>query len=256
MDNEKKRRIAYEVLILLGVLVLLTFITRIWPVLLLALVGVIICAMRLLFLKVKTVEPVEPVPPPQPPPPETELSLVRKAFGLLQCRISEWVELQYPGARWVWGIPNAIERFRLSEPLIILLNGAGGYQKAQVFVCNLLFKGLRFLTLESQPENTDSAESLELEQPDDAADDDPQDDLPEDVPVNYGRLAFEWVDANMAGLDARYNESIAQNQTDMLIPSEDLPHPDSWPDVCDELTRNGFTEAVICEGGITVNITQ
>jgi hypothetical protein len=80
--------------------------------------------------------------------------------------------------------------------------------------------------------------------------------LSDEAAINYGRLAFEWVDANMADINARYNESIAQSQNEMLIPSDELPHPDSWPDVCVELKRNGFTAADFCEDGIIVNIAQ
>ena len=44
MDKSKKRHISYEALTLLGVIMLLCFITRLWPILLLALVGAIIAA--------------------------------------------------------------------------------------------------------------------------------------------------------------------------------------------------------------------
>lgn len=273
MDHEKKRRIAYEVLVLLGVLVLLTFVVRLWPILLLVMLAIIVCALRLLFLKAKTVEVIAPATPPPEPPPhalsgsrsehlglDTEISLVQKAFGLLQRRITEQVELQYPGARWIWGIPNAIERFKNNEPLIVLLNGAGGYQKAQVQVHNLLFKGLYYRTAPTQPippmtPAEQRERDIDLPDDDDETDGEVEDIPPDDVPINYGRLAFEWVDANMMDLGAKYNEAIAAGLPEMLIPSEDLPHPDSWTDVCEELKRNGFSVADFCEDGIRVNIT-
>lgn len=264
MDLEKKRRIAHEVLILLGMLALLTFVTRLWPILLLVMLGILICALRLLFIKVKTAEVIAPAAlPPEPPMPETELTIIRRAFGLLQQRITEQVEQQYPGARWVWGVSNATLRFKNGEPLIVLLNGAGGYGKAQVLVHNLIFKGLYYRTLETEtvpPEASEDAD--EINSPDDADDDadtdadSPEGGLSEDAPIIYERLAFEWVDANMVDLSAKYNEAIAQNKAEMLIPSEDLPHPDSLPDVCEELKRNGFTIADFSEGGIIVNITH
>jgi len=260
MDNEKKRRIASEVLILFGVMALLTFITRLWPILLLVMVGIIVCALRLLFIKARTVEPITPAKPaPEPPPPETELNLIQKAFGLVQRRITEQVGTQYPGARWVWGVPNAIERFSGNEPLIILLNGAGGYQKAQVIVNNLQFRGLYYnRTAEAQPDKQTAPDASRGDGIPDYENDSPDsgNSQLDETPIDYGRLAYDWVDANMCDIGARYNEAIAQKKSEMLIPLEALPHPDSWPDVCGELKRNGFSAAELCEDGIKVNISH
>ena len=49
-DRDFKRRIAYEVLIILGVLALLLFVCRLWPILLLVILGIFVAAIRLLFL--------------------------------------------------------------------------------------------------------------------------------------------------------------------------------------------------------------
>lgn len=73
MDKSKKRHISYEALTLLGVIMLLCFITRLWPILLLALVGAIIAAIALLFVSLRKPETVAPAPPlPPPPMPENE----------------------------------------------------------------------------------------------------------------------------------------------------------------------------------------
>lgn len=53
MDKSKKRHIAYEALTLLGVVILLCFITRLWPILLLALAGAVIAAVVLLFASLR-----------------------------------------------------------------------------------------------------------------------------------------------------------------------------------------------------------
>lgn len=60
-DREKKRHYAYEALQILLLLALLLFITRLWPILLLVILGIFVAALRLLFLSSKKVEPVEPV---------------------------------------------------------------------------------------------------------------------------------------------------------------------------------------------------
>jgi hypothetical protein len=156
-------------------------------------------------------------------------------------------------------VSNAIEHFSFGDPLIILLNRAGGHRMAQVAVHNLIFKGLQYQTVEAQPvpaaipENTRKVVKPNIY---DGVSGEVEETLPDDMPINYERLAFEWVDVNISDINAKYNESIANNQSEMLIPSEDLPHPDSWPDLCGELKRNGFTAADFCEDGIIVNIAH
>jgi len=252
MDKESKQGCAYHMLILLGVILLLAFIKKLWPIILIALAGLVIVGLKLAFSKAQPAEDDIPAEQPATPPPETEFSIIQKSFGLLQRRISEQVALQFPGAKWVWGVTNAVNSFRNNEPLFILLNGAGGYKKVHIVIYNLMFNGLRYITAEHanpQPEIRESPRDdvvVHLE----------EEPLPEDAPINYGRLAFEWVDSNMSDINEKYNEAIAQHKACLLIPAEDLPHPDSWPDVCEELKRIGFAVAEICEYGITINIAQ
>lgn len=61
-NKDRKRQIAYEVLMILGSLALLTFICRLWPILLLIILGIFVAAIRLLFLSGNRVDPVEPQP--------------------------------------------------------------------------------------------------------------------------------------------------------------------------------------------------
>jgi len=56
-DKKRQRHIAYEVLVILGQLALLTYITRLWPILLLVILGIFVAALRLLFLSSQKVEP-------------------------------------------------------------------------------------------------------------------------------------------------------------------------------------------------------
>ena len=62
-NKEFQRRAAYEALILLLILALLLFITRLWPILLLVILGIFIGALRLLFLSSQTVQSDQPLPP-------------------------------------------------------------------------------------------------------------------------------------------------------------------------------------------------
>ena len=274
--NEKKRVIPIILIIIVIIVmlpVILSLIMAFLPVFLLGLFVFLIFLLIRLIRKSK--KPAEAITPPEeqshPNPfnqPENEINIIQKAFGLLQRRITEQLAVDYPGARWVWGVSNAIERFKNNEPLIVFLNSAGGYNKAQVIVHNTLFKGMKYFTLEMPvvlPVFANApAENISFDDIDDTDDIDETDEprnadvitISDNTPVNYERLAFEWVDVNMVEINAKYNEAIAQNKSDMLIPAEELPHPDSWPDLCTELKRNGFSVADFCENGIIVNITD
>lgn len=75
-NKDRKRQIAYEVLMILGSLALLTFICRLWPILLLIILGIFVAAIRLLFLSGNRVDPVEPqplLPAPISAPTESDL---------------------------------------------------------------------------------------------------------------------------------------------------------------------------------------
>lgn len=257
MDKEKKRRTAYDVMIFLGVLALIMFITRLWPILLLVIVGILICALHLLFVSVK--QPMLPMPPPilpALPAPETEKEIIQKAFGLLQRRITEQVMIEYPNARWVWSNPKAMESFAEGNHLTILLNSAGGYQKAHVLAKNLIFSGLSYVgpdgigsSAAPQTETVVTESHSPIEDTDDDLADEP-------VVINYERLAFEWVESYLMEINSRCNEAIATEQSSVLLPSCELPHPDSWLDVCKELRHNGFPDADVSEVGITLTLPQ
>lgn len=132
-NKDRKRQIAYEVLMILGSLALLTFICRLWPILLLIILGIFVAAIRLLFLSGNRVDPVEPQPLlPAPISAPTESDLRKLAHSLITYRVTTLVLNEYPNARWIWEAPNAFELIELGEEVYILLNRAGGYRKANV----------------------------------------------------------------------------------------------------------------------------
>lgn len=248
MNKNIKSRVAFEVLVILGALLLLCYITRLWPLLFLVIPGILIAAIRLLFYSVHKNEDVTPPPAaasPDPPRQDTEQDVTRMAFGILQRRVTDQVTASYPDARWVWEAPNAMERFADGLPLNILLNRAGGFQKAAVQIHNLRFNGLLYETVEDLDET--------------GSDSDEENDSDPDVDTDhtdYSALAFEWVDANMLALNTRCNESLAHGETTLLIPAHDLPQANSWPDICAELKRGGFASADTGEDGILVTLPK
>lgn len=91
-NKDRKRQIAYEVLMILGSLALLTFICRLWPILLLIILGIFVAAIRLLFLSGNRVDPVEPQPLlPAPISAPTESDLRKLAHSLITNRVTTLV---------------------------------------------------------------------------------------------------------------------------------------------------------------------
>ncbi len=250
MNKDFKRRVAYEVLIFLGLLALLVFVTRLWPILLLVILGIFICALRLLFLSSIKVEVIEPaVVPELSPRPDTEQDVVKKAYGVIMRRITEEVTVRYPAARWVWSSPNAIASIAKDEPVAILLSGAGGYRKAAVQIHNLQFKGLEFESL--KPETPDETSTAEM-------DGNQKREVGLEGPgrADYKYLVFEWMEAHLFSLNERCNEAIGEGKKTLMIPADELPDSESWPDICRELLRNGFLEAEASADGIQVILPQ
>jgi hypothetical protein len=242
MKDDFKRRMAHEAMIFCGILILLFFVLRLWPLVFLSAIVLFICIIRLLFLKPKPVV-LEALPQQtEPERPETEQDILRRAFGVIQRRITEQLTGFYPDARWVWAKPNPMADIAEGNPVFILLNRAGGFKKAEVVICRLQFKTLRFET---------AADALPMPktEPEAEAENEPEE-------TNYGLLAFEWVEANSLMLNRLCNDAIANRDTDFLIPSEDLPAQESWQDICDELVHNGFAETTITPDGIRVSHTK
>ena len=154
-DKDYKRHLAHDALMILIALAIFLFICRLWPILLLVILGIFIAALRLAFLastKVDPIEPVAPLPASVPRRP-TERDVQELAFGLIQERVTELIKEQYPQARWVWKSAQAKNRILAGEEVTILLNRAGGYREAVVQIRNLQVTGLRYLqaAIEEKP---------------------------------------------------------------------------------------------------------
>ena len=137
-DKNFKRHMAYEALVILGLLALLTYMTRLWPILLLIILGIFIATLRLLFLSCKKVEPVKPtlaLPPPSAPPTETDMQSI--AYAIIQRRITQILRDRFPEVRWIWENPKAKEDIMIGNPVYVLLNRAGGYRRGRVVIQNL-----------------------------------------------------------------------------------------------------------------------
>lgn len=259
-NKEWKRHMAYEALVILGMLALLLYVCRLWPILLLVILGIFAAALRLVFLSSPKVQPIQPEQPAsvaQQAVTNREAADVEDAlsFGELQTRITRWVREEYPHARWVWKYPDSKARFQRGEELAILLNRAGGYREASILLRGQRLFEIRYLCA--------PAGKPQLEQPEDPV---PYQEEPATVEEagsepkvsqleDYSLTAFEWVESHLAELNGLYNECIAQKQDFLLLTGGDLPEPAAWPALCQELARNGLA-CRVQEEGVQIEITR
>ena len=107
-NKERNYRIAYEALMILAAIALLSFICRLWPIIILALVGTIIAALRLLFLKSKTEIIVEQEKMEEATKGPEMQDVYDLAFALIQGQITKEVLSRYTGVKWVRSVNGSI----------------------------------------------------------------------------------------------------------------------------------------------------
>lgn len=250
-ERERKRRFAGEALTMFAYLALLLFITRLWPLLLAAILGIFAALVRLMFLSPGGVETVTPVPAVETEKKEpTAAGLRAMAFALAEKRVTELLLASYPDVRWVWENAEPKKDIMEGVPVYVVTNRAGGYGRMLVVVRDLQVCDVvpvPGLSGEEPPPaddgHTGGAGGKSRTEPAGPAD---------DAPVNYGLLAFEWVEAHVEELNKRCNEALAQGQHMFAIPEDKLPEKGSWQDICLELERNGLDNAVCRESGIRI----
>lgn len=227
-----KKHIAYELLVVLGMSAILLFICRLWPLLILALLGMLGAAAWLILAN-RNAEELEKPCALLPSHEQNE------ALGRIQAQISGMVREEHPNARWIWKTPNAKALVCSGEDASILLNRAGGYREAVVHMNDGKVESLEYL-LPPEPQEGETSEEPEFE---------------DGEPVNYELVAFEWVDANVMALNERCNEGIAQGLNDILLEPAELPNRESWPEICRELERNDMDGCQCEDGGIRISLT-
>ena len=250
-NKDRKRELAYDALIVLGQLALLTFICRLWPILLLIILGIFIAAIRLLYLSANNVDPVQQLPLlPAPVPLPTHDDLQELAHSLITNQVTTLVLNAYPDARWIWEAPNAMERIDLGEEVYILLNRAGGYRRAKVIIQNLQVVGLQYQTA---PEKANAAKGP-TETP--IQEQSAGDSVQEQPTENYELIAFEWTDSHIFALNGRCNDAIGQGLAEIILAADELPVRESWENICQELKRAGLEDAVCIPEGIKINLSH
>lgn len=227
-----KKHVAYELLVVLGMSAILLFVCRLWPLLILALLGMLGAAAWLILANRNAEEPDKP----RALLPSHEQN---ETLGRIQAQISSMVRAEHPNARWIWKAPNAKALVCSGEDASILLNRAGGYREAVVHMSNGEVENIEY-QLPPEPQKGETTDEPE----------------PEDgEAINYELVAFEWVDANVMALNERCNEGIAQGLSDILLEPAELPERESWPEICRELERNDMDGCQCEDGGIRISLT-
>ncbi len=247
-DKERRYRVAQEAMVILGVITLLSFICRLWPIIILGLMGLIFGAVRLLFLKNKTEEAPSPIVPlleekTHEPDIKDVYSL---AYSLILGQITSLVTGEYENAKWVWETTNPKKAIENGEDVYILLNGAGGYRRAKVKIIALRAVALEYAT--------SPVDDVKKEADEDEEDDSRETDETNYPPINYDLIAFEWVDAHILELNTRLNEIVAEGKEHLLLAPEELPAKEAWDKLCTELLRADIPDVEMTEDGIKIYI--
>lgn len=251
--KERKRTHVYDALEILLVLALLVFVCRLWPILLLVILGILAVALRLAFSGDQQAKPVSPQQPQIRRRSPTERNVLDMAYGVIIRRISELVQADFPGARWTWESPQAKAHIGAGEDVYILLDHAGGFRRAKVIIRSLRVVALAYQT-EPQAE-TPRPKSTEPKRTEAESTAKP---APESEPVqeDYSLLAFEWVEANIVDLNRRCNDAIGHGDADLLLTAEELPGKESWEDVCGQLKREGLSDVEVTSSGIRIHLMK
>lgn len=244
MGKRSMSPILREILILIGILFLVVFMCRLWPLLLLMIIAVFAALIVLLFKQTNKVEVIEPMPikaqalETRIP---TQKDVYNLAYSVILKQITAIVLDKYPNARWIWEAPNAKERIEKGDELYILLNSAGGYKRAKVVITNLQVTDILFGLSPAEATDQDGAEDAENE---------------ESMDENYELLAFEWVESHIVELNARMNEAIGKGKSELLLKSDELPTRDSWDDIRFELEKENIADTKCIPDGILINLTR
>lgn len=248
-DKERLRRIAYDAFSFLLILASLCFICRIWPILLLVILGILIAALRLLFTASRQVPKEDPIPESVPVP-SVEPDRQALLFSAVRQDIPRLVNEEYPGAAWVWECPDPMQRILSGEPIFILLDRAGGFRRVQVILSPLGVERLEVQPAALPVGKTDTPHA-DTSQPDVTAQ---PNTSQESTKTDNTLIAFEWVESHLLEINNRCNEAIGKGESFVLIQASELPPQESWESICQELSRNDITDVRSQSDGIRINL--
>lgn len=243
-NNKNTKGSLQDSLIVLGIILLLLWFCRLWPlmILLFFIVG-IVAFIRLLPAYSRAIDEANAVEPEMED--LSEIEVEKDRYALLVGRITDLVNTQYPNAKWVWERADARRKIELGEDVHILLNQAGGYRKARVQVRDYQVESIDFLTVEQKEKPQADADEKATESGES-----------EPVKKNYELLAYEWVADRIILLNERCNDAIGRGDKELILTESELPQEkESWADICRELERAELKNVELTPQGIKITLS-
>lgn len=242
-NSGNKKGILYDVFIILGIAFVLSWMCRLWPVILL----LMFIALGIGFYKLvrkysKTIDEAMYVEPEMEDLTDVE---VDDGYSMMVGRITAIVQEQYPNAKWVWEKTNTQELIKANQDVFILLNQAGGYRKARVQVRDYQVEEVEFLSVKPKDKPQENAVDTEVETAEKG-----------DEKKNYELLAYEWVADRIMLLNERCNEAIGRGDKELILTEDELPQEkESWADICRELERAELKNVELISQGIKIKLS-
>lgn len=232
---EKRLNQLFKAVMVLGIIAVVALVFRLWTIFFIAIALFIGARIWMRIIRAK-----------MPESSNTKLRTVKRksrAKKGISEQVSMWVNADYPNAKWVWAQVDTAKRIENGEDVYIILNGAGGYRRAKVNISGHIVVALEYMKApvrkltaqESVAEIVENKPTIEANE-------------------NYELMAYEWVEAHINELNERLNETIGRGDTEYLLSANELPIPESWESVCNELLRAGVSEAVCVKDGIKIKI--
>lgn len=231
---EEKLSKLLKAVIILGIISVVAVVFRLWPIFFVALALFIGARIWLRILKAKV---------PNSTPKSTKRRRTQTKNGGISEQVSILVNTEYPNAKWVWAQSNTLKRVLNGEDIFIILNSAGGYRRAKVCITDNAVSAIEYMkaptrVVTEQVQVNGITESDPIEEPSE----------------NYELMAYEWVEAHINDLNERLNETVGRGNSDYLLSANELPIPESWESVCNELKRAGVSDAIIVQDGIKIKL--
>lgn len=238
--KEENGQMTADIIILYSMLLLLTFICRIWPVILLAIMGLFIVMIRMIFISLKSNDSSSCdeinnniIKHHDRTFSKGELELA--IFKDIEDQVTEFVLSHWKDAQWQWECSDARKRIFVGNDIFIRLNHAGGYKRAKVIYQGLKVYGLEYIF--AKQENDVFIENHDNEKP---------------TIMNYSMIAFEWCEAHLSWINEQCEKAYEKDLKELLIPIEELPVPESFEDICKEIVRRLDKETKIMTDGILI----
>lgn len=238
--KERAGQITADIIVLYVSLLLLCFICRLWPVILLAILGLFVVMIRMVFLSMGNKDKSEKTDIELPVESRdrqifTRGELEMAVFQDFKDQVNEFVLSHWKDASWCFEKADARQRIFAGADLYIRLDHTGGYKRAKVIYQGLKVYGLKYGNTKNHMGNNQ-----------------PDDDPIEPPVVNFSMIAFEWCEANLSEINERIEKAFTENKAEVLIPIDELPVPDSYEDICKEILRRLNRDAKILTDGIII----